>query len=183
MSHTQQLQSEKGFTLFEISITLMLLGIVMVMVIPRLGPLMSGNPETVARRLQLTVRTCRERSIMMHQPYRIVLDLDNQLYFVQSVSPQATNEYVFEKDTSVLQRTVKMPRDIRIMDVMTPLTGTAKEGETYITILQDGLFPGAVVHLIDEHKNKFTLTFQPLTGRLVFEQGYLFTEQGELGKS
>ncbi|MBN2383795.1 prepilin-type N-terminal cleavage/methylation domain-containing protein [bacterium] len=170
------LRCQDGFTLIEISIMLLIVSIVSMLVLPRMSSFLSSGPETFARRLHMTVRSCRERSIMHHQPYRIVLDLEKQVFFVETLTETRQDEFSYQIDPSVLHRMVKVPSNIRIEDVSTPLTGMIKEGQAYIILLQDGLFPGAQVHLIDDEKQHYTLIFHPLTGRLLFERGYVYTE-------
>lgn len=113
---------------------------------------------------------------MTHRPYRIAIDLELQQYWVETLEEADSESMQFVVDTSVLHRTVALPSGVTIVDVMSPLTGTVKEGTAYITCLRDGMFPGAVVHLTDDDKVLYTLMLKPLTARPSFFVGYLFED-------
>jgi len=92
------------------------------------------------------------------------------------MSEQSDDYFVFEVDTSVQRKAIQLPGGIKITDIITPVTGKVKEGTAYILFLQDGLFTGAIVHLLDEDNIPYTIKFKPLTGRLDFQRGYIFEE-------
>lgn len=180
-------QNQKGFTLAELSIALLVIMITLAIISPRLSAFLSVNAESVARRLSTVLRSCREHSIMLHKPYRIAFNFATQTYHVETYQPSESEDYaltenVFALDNTILHRAVKLPQGITCVDISTPLSGISKEGTAYIVILQDGLFPGAVVHLRDEDKVAYTLYFKPLTGRMEFRRGYIFKDDSNISE-
>jgi general secretion pathway protein H len=169
-----------GFTLLELAIVLLVLGIAASFVIPRLRDRDSTALAASAARLATTARLLYEEAAFRRAPMRLNLDLDKQAYWVTILDPDADGGPEFVPDTTPLARPVALPDSVAFADVVLPALGTVREGVVFAQFLPEGYADPLVVHLTNRRNEYATLAVEPLTGRTRVGEGYLELEAGRM---
>jgi prepilin-type N-terminal cleavage/methylation domain-containing protein len=162
-----------GFTLVELTVVIMLMGIILLVAYPRFeGSLFASDIKQASRRLAATVRYAQNKAAHQHKVCRVNYDLDQNTYWV---SIQGNNED-FIADTSSLGQERKLPGGVSFEDIISPRDGKVKEGQTYTRFLPKGMVDRSQIHLKDESGRRFTLIILPLTAEIRFFDTYVEEE-------
>jgi prepilin-type N-terminal cleavage/methylation domain-containing protein len=161
-------KSEKGFTLAELIIAVCLIGLIALLVLPRIGlgtsPMRAASRQLIGmmRTLQLTASTDK-------RPYRLYLDLDQQAYWAVVVQPDG------ERPPAVggLSERIALPPEVRLLDIITPALGKVVTARAAIQFTPGGRTERGLLHLGEEGGNVMTLMLNPLTGGIRTEDGYV----------
>jgi prepilin-type N-terminal cleavage/methylation domain-containing protein len=167
----QVLERQGGFTLIEIGVVLLVLGIVLGIVVPRFRDNSHAELVAASRKLALTFRFLRHEAILNGRTYRLNYDIDQQRYWVTSAD-EIDGGGTFEREEGLLARDIAFTPPIGISDVVLPLVaGKLQEGFAYTHFYPDGYVDLTVVHL-DNGREAYTLRVDPLTGRVHVSPGY-----------
>jgi general secretion pathway protein H len=170
---SDRLRGQAGFTLIEIGLVLLIMGVVLALVVPRFRD--QGHAQLISqtRKLAAMVRFLQQEAILNGRVYRLNFDLDQQHYFVTSAE-EGEEASAFERESGILAKDVTMPDPVRVADVDVPLvTGKVYEGVALAHFYPDGYVDPLVVH-IDNGQEVYTLYVPDgLTGRAYVASGYL----------
>ena len=157
-----------GFTLAEIAVVLLLLGILLSVVLPRFdGVSESEKLRTATRRLAGLVVESHSDAATNSRPYFLCLDLDQQTAWLSTVRPGLDGDAGLEGDI------YRLPDGVRLKDVIHPTEGVVKTGRASFGYwAQGGNEPGAL-HLITDGGEEMTIFLRPYMGRTEIEEGYL----------
>ena len=147
--------SNKGFTLIELSVVVFLIGLMLLIAVPKVrDTILSDGLKTTVNHLAGTARELRSDAVRNQVDYILRLDLDNNLIWTHSadMTPEGKNE--------MKKRAFKVPEEVNILDVY--LFGKEKitEGEVLIRFSRKDYMHPAVVHLAQKDQ-RFTLVFEP----------------------
>jgi general secretion pathway protein H len=161
-----------GFTLIELSVVLLILGIAASFLAPRLRDPEALALSSSAARLATTARYLYDEAAYQRVPMRLNLDLDRQLYFVTVLGgdPDAPE---FVPARSPLAKPVALPDAVAFRDVVLPAVGTVTEGTVFAQFSPDGWADPLVVHLRSRDGTDTTMAIEPLTGRTRIAAGYI----------
>lgn len=160
-----------GFTLIELGLVLLIMSVVFAITVPRFFDSTRRQLEAEARHLAVTFRHLRNEAILNNRTYRLMYDLDQHRYWVESAD-QTDDGANFVRETGVLARGVALKEPIGFTDIVLPLTfGKLFEGVAYTDFYPDGSAELTVVHL-DNGEEVYTLRVEPLTGRVYLTAGY-----------
>jgi prepilin-type N-terminal cleavage/methylation domain-containing protein len=206
--------SERGLTLIEISVSLLLIGILMAMVIPSVSNITRVDLRTSARKVAGTIRYTYDLAARKNTPFRVVFDLDNRAWWIESASDRfllgrektevTDGALVEDQDEERKQRFVKrtfieggemwkpkqkatfsnfagpltpkatLPDTIAFQDVwIAHQTERVTAGLAYLYCFPTGMTERAVIHLVDEDDNAYTLWVHALTGRVKIMPQYI----------
>jgi prepilin-type N-terminal cleavage/methylation domain-containing protein len=160
-----------GFTLLELSLVLLIIGVVLALTLPRLRDPGRSELSAQAHRLVLTFRLLRSEAALNGYAYRLNYDLDQQRYWVTPNEPGA-DLAEFARDAGSLARGTRLESPIQITDVVLPtLAGKISQGQIYTVFYPDGSVDPTVIHLANG-RDAYTLYLDPMNGRLRLEPGY-----------
>ena len=163
-------KSEDGFTLIELSMVLIIIGIISVFAVPRFkGLLWHGDVKAAARRLSATIRYTYNQTAMTRERHRLNYDLDARRYWITIREPDGE----FVEEDSTLAKNTLLPDRVKFKDIVTPREGEVIHGTAYTGFTPNGLVESTVIHLENEDEKVYTLIIQPLTGRVKVYDRYI----------
>ena len=163
----------KGFTLIELSMVLVILSLAIAIAVPRLMDIGEIRARGAMRRLQGLVRYLFNESVFRKRAFQLHIDLEKNEYWVEVPKVNgSTVENVVAQDTFIKKRDA-MPPGIKIIDVQSPRLGKRSDGEVVIQFFPHGYVEPATIHIEDQHKKRFTLFINPITGQLKILPGYV----------
>lgn len=184
LTSTPDLKANKGFTLIEVMIVLVIMGVIIAMGLGRVRKKENDIKKT-AREFYVLGKEIRNQARLKNATFRLMIKLDEgaQSYWVESaqgfqgrlseedlkdrekLSPDDRPKEVFEKDSSVLKKERALPEGLFFKSVenldQAPLTiGTAT-----IYFFPNGFVETTALQITDRKKVTWTLIYQPLTGQ------------------
>ena len=145
----------KGFTLVELTVVVFLIGLMLLITVPRVRDTMltDGLKSTVIY-LTNTARELRSDAVRNQVNYVLHLDLDNHEIWTYSadMTPEARKEM---KD-----RSYRLPEEVTIQDISCYGKDKITDGEATVTFFKKGYVQPAVLHLTREDRY-FTLIINP----------------------
>ncbi|MBW2057671.1 MAG: prepilin-type N-terminal cleavage/methylation domain-containing protein [Deltaproteobacteria bacterium] len=161
--------SRRGFTLVELTMVILIMGILLAFSVPQLGHLTEYNLNVGCRRLSGTVRYLFNRATVTGRIYRLNYDLKADQYWVTYRDENL--EFVIDK--SVLARRVKLPRGVSFEDILIVGRGTYREGEVRTHFFPKGWVEETLVHLQDSRGHKASIRIFPLSARVKIYDRYV----------
>ncbi|MGH8005527.1 MAG: pilus assembly FimT family protein [Candidatus Binatia bacterium] len=160
-----------GFTLLELSVVLLIIGLLAAVALPQLGDVSGRRLESSARRLAALVHYLSGEAAFSGRVYRLHYDLDQRAYWVTVLTaPQGIAEFI--PDSSPLSQPVQLPPAIAFADVFVPGVGRVRAGQVYTHFYPQGYADPTVIHLRDQRSRVVTVTIPPLTGEARVAEGY-----------
>jgi Tfp pilus assembly protein FimT len=201
-------------TLIEITIVLLLIGVLTMIAIPAISNVTGADLRATARRISASLRFTYDLAARKSAVFRLVCDLDQRSYWVESASEkflldrkkidvvdgalddtadenkhsrfvsrsfiesgdmwEPKTKATFSNFAGSLTKKKQLPEDIAIADVwVAHQTEAVTQGLAYVYAFPSGMTQRAVIHLMDNDKNYFTLWVYPLTGRVKITPGYI----------
>ncbi|HXV22371.1 MAG TPA: type II secretion system protein [Desulfuromonadales bacterium] len=158
---------ESGFTLIELTIVVLLLGLFSALVIPRLPGVGADGLKSSARRIAGTVKYFFNEAALSGRPHRLEYNLDEGTFRVRRL--EADGELVELSGTGREQR---LKGQVRFKDIAIPGRGSFSQGEVATEIQPVGWVEETVVHLEEEDGRTLTLRIMPYTGTTEVFDGY-----------
>ena len=159
-----------GFTLIELSVVLFLMALMALLIVPSMAGLHVSRLKHESRRLAGRATFLYDQAAASKTVLRLTFNLDAQLYSVTRMDPHSTKP-AFVPDLEDGAAPVTLPSDVVLRDVTVEGTGTVTRGSVSCNFYPEGYVDATVVHLVDPTGTVFTLTFQPLTGRVSIARG------------
>ena len=164
----------KGFTFIEISVVLILIGMMLLFALPRFNQFLSqGDLDGAARRLSTVIRHVKSESALAKRKYYLNYDIEQSRYFITF----ETESGDIKEDHSSLGRSIKLPSGVHFKDINTPREGTVTEGVPYTVFFARGLIEMTVIHLESKKGKLLTLIIKPLIGGVRIYDKYLEIER------
>lgn len=160
----------RGYTLIELSIIMILIGIVLLFALPRLGGLEDTKLRSTSRELAGTIQSLFDESVLKKITYQLVFDLTERRYLITEKNPDKEASEVID----VTNRYKRLPENIFIKDIVTETTRKTTEGRVTIEFYPDGYMEKCIIH-ISNSKKDYTLITTPLTGKVKVLEGYVET--------
>ena len=167
--HARERASVRGFTLLELTMVILIVGIVLSISIPRLGHLTSHNLNVSCRRLSATVKYLLHRATVKRTIYRLNYDLKANEYWIT----YRDENLEFVKDSSVLSRRVTLPKDVSFEDILIIGRGKITEGEVQTHFFPKGWVDETFVHLKDARGRQASIHILPLAARTKIYERYV----------
>jgi general secretion pathway protein H len=161
---------DAGFTLIEIAVVVFLIALMTLLVVPSTQTFHTSRLKHETRRLAGRERFLYDQAAAGKLVLRLIFDLDAQTYSVARLDPHAPIP-AFSPDLEDGAATVMLPPDVRLRDVTVEGRGTVTKGTVNCNFYPEGYVDATVVHLADNFGHVFTLSFQPLTGRVSIARG------------
>ncbi|MBW1764013.1 MAG: prepilin-type N-terminal cleavage/methylation domain-containing protein [Deltaproteobacteria bacterium] len=155
------LRESKGYTLIELILVIILIGLMLTISIPRFrDTVLTDNLKSSTRRIVGMIKTLREDAMREQKAYTLQFDLDGNSYWIDS--PSMTEEEL-EKAKN---KATTLPSGISILDIQFKEEGKKMVGNTGIRFNKKGYIQPSAIHLGSEDGREFTLVLSPFLGRV-----------------
>jgi len=159
---------DKGYTLIELAVVVILIGLFLGLSIPRFQyAMVSDDLKATIRRIVGTVKGLRNEAIREQQVYIFHLDLESNRLWIE---PPGIGE---EERALARERAFKFPPGVRILDVWCKGKGKKVNGEVAIRFSKKGYVEQTVIHLGAEDGREFTLVLNPFLGTIKVYDKYV----------
>lgn len=158
-----------GFTLIELLVTVAIIAIMTSVLIPVLPDITGERLKSQARKLSSSITHIYDRALSTGITHRLTLDLDKNLWYVS----QLTDRHIFEETTLPFAGRVKLPKNMKIEEVITSTGQDLKSGKAKIHFFPGGFAQMSMIYLADDKGREFTIAIEPLTGRARIERGHI----------
>jgi len=162
-----RLSNQSGFTLIELALVVVILGLLVGLCLPALGELEPDRMKSTARRLAGTVKYLYNEAVMSGTEHRLIFDLAANSYHAVQVAPTGELEPLGNQG-----RPYQLPDNVRLESVFQPQHGEYRDGEMSTILRPEGWLEETIIHLSDARQHKLTLRLVPLTGLTEIYEGY-----------
>jgi type II secretion system protein H len=165
----------RGFTLLELIVVLLIIGLMTALVTPRLvGSLTNMNLKTSAQKISSSLRYARSQAVSGQIIIHAVLDFERNGMFIKAEKPQDDEDSYLKdeieatetdntKDREHRTESYFLPDGVRIEKAMTT-NDEIDSGLFNIVFYPAGNSSGGTVVLIDEKERRFQITVDFITG-------------------
>jgi len=159
---------KKGYTFIEITVVVLLIGLMMALTLPRFRyAMLTDNLKTATRRLVGTIKTIRNEAVREQQGFVLYFDLESNRFWPES-SGMTEEERLISHE-----RASSLPRGVRILDIWLKGKGKKVAGDAAIRFNKKGYVQQSVIHLESEDGRQFTLVLSPFLGRVRILERYV----------
>jgi prepilin-type N-terminal cleavage/methylation domain-containing protein len=160
------LNSQKGFTLWELTIVILLVGIFATLTVPILNHYGRDDLAWSARRIAGTAQFLFNEAAISGREHQLCLEFKENRLAVK----------VLERDLEAVElerwgNRLDLPEGVRIRDVRIAGRGSFSTGSATIRFFPGGYLEESLIHLSRESK-VLTLRFNPFTGATEVREGY-----------
>jgi general secretion pathway protein H len=163
----------RGFTLIELMVVIVVLGIMMTLIIPQLGNIGDANLKRSARHLTGMIRFLRDESQAKKTVYRLRFDIQGGKYWAEEWTRLSDDTAEFKPLRSALANEGSLAGQTSFKDVQ---VGSHPD-DPYIIFTPNGWVEPAFIHLRNGDDKPFTLIVNPLTGNTDLHEGNLEAQQ------
>ena len=172
---------ERGYTLIELAVVILILGIVLMVAAPRLTPfLMETRLDSSARQLATFCRYTHAQAILTKTYLVLHIDIDAREYWVTAIIADAAagltqgNEEPEEIEiTTDLLRRRRLTNTVSFQDVELSELGYADSGAVALDFTPVGARQEILVHLRGKRGSQVTVFFNPVTATSGILEGYV----------
>ena len=166
--------NNRGFTMIELAMVLLVIGIVSAVVMPRIGGVLDHQQmRRSINTLRGTVRLLHARAASTRHVYRLTFDLDRQMMTACSIDT-ATDACQAEQSRHL--RDYTFPPAVRLLDVVDGQGTKTSEGQAATHFHPTGLAEPSTIHLAGSADQQMTLMIEPLAGNVKVLNGYVEPE-------
>ena len=160
---------QSGFTLIEIAIVMAIIGMVMLLVVPRLPSSDQENLKISARTLASTIRYLQERSSTSRTGYYLSFAPGTESVKIVEVGGDGN---ATEPSDPLLQKS-PVKEGITVADVRIPRLGKVIDGQLRVDVAVGGIRDFVTIHLRSAAGQFWTVMVFPSGGKVKAYEGYL----------
>ncbi len=157
----------KGFTLIELALVIVVLGIMIAIVIPTFSEITDANLRRSSRHLTGTIRFLRDESEAKKEVYRLRFDVPNGQYWAEKLTQTSERTVEFQRLSSAISTEGSLSGNTAFVDIK----AGSHPDDPWILFTPDGWVEKAFIHLRDGNGKDFTLIVKPLTGATELREG------------
>ncbi len=157
---------QKGFTLIELMVVMLLISIILAVAIPRFESAPLQDPgKKLSRWMINAVRHLRAAAIQKQMVQALVVDLSEQRMWMIH---ETMNE---EEQAAAAEKAFKLDRSMRIVNAQYPERERISTGTIEIRFYPAGYSDRVLIHIEDESAQRFSYLLEPLLPKVkIFEE-------------
>jgi len=157
-----------GFTLIELTMVILLLGMFLSLTIPRLGDsVFKDSLKNSSRKMIGYITELRNMAIRDNIDYYLSLDIDSNRLWIE---PAVTD---VEEREDIQERAYTFPEEVRIIDILFRDEGEKTSGIASIRFTREGYIRPSIIHLGSKDGRKFTFVLRPFLGKVELMEDYV----------
>lgn len=162
------LRNSKGYTLIELIVVVVLIGLTLTLTIPRFRyALLTDDLKTTTRKMVGMINNLRNDAIREQRDYILRFDLGVNRIWIDS--PAMTEpERIMARE-----KAFNIAEGVRILDIRFKGEEKKMAGETGIRVNRKGYVQPSIIHLGSEDGKGFTLVLRPFLGRVNILENYV----------
>ncbi|MBM4268638.1 MAG: hypothetical protein FJ144_18840 [Deltaproteobacteria bacterium] len=160
---TRAARARAGFALLELALTLGLIGLLIALVVPRLGVIGSAALDSSARRLATRIQFLREEAALRSGWIRLAIDPESGSFRAERLVPVAGGAEFVPED-GPLYRATTLPSPMRLT-LEGPAVTTTPDGFRTTVFSPDGYADPAIVWLDDGAGRRVAIVIEPVASR------------------
>jgi prepilin-type N-terminal cleavage/methylation domain-containing protein len=164
-----KIRNGQGFTLIELTIVIVILGVMLSLIIPRLGELGDANLKQSARHLSGMIRFLKDESQARKAVFRLRFDVHEGRYWTEVMTQTTDQSVEFKRFSSEIGSEGSLSGQTTFREVRV----SSHPDDPYIQFNPDGWVEQAFLYLRDGSGRDFTLLVKPLTGDTELRDGYV----------
>ena len=168
-----KLRETKGFTLIELTVVVVLIGIIMTLTVPRFQTaILTDDLKATTRKMVGLIKGLRDEAIREQRVYFLHFDLESNRFWIDSTGMTE------EERARAAEKAALLPEGIRVLDIWFSSKGKKMSGQTAIRFNKKGYVQPSAIHLgSDDDGRKFTLVLSPFLGRVKVYDRYIEFEE------
>jgi type II secretion system protein H len=157
---------QHGFTLIELSLVLLIMGILLTLAVPRIGLIGEARLDAAAEKLAATLSYIHDEAALRGRIYRIQFDLDRESWSVESQAPFAEGDLAegFVPVWDPFAEPTLYQDGLELVHVNTA-SNRSFSGTANVYFMPEGA-PGGVVVRIADGERSIELEMDSVTGRV-----------------
>ncbi|ETW93802.1 MAG: hypothetical protein ETSY1_37625 [Candidatus Entotheonella factor] len=164
----------RGFTLVELAMVILVIGIVAAVTMPRVGGMLDRRQmDRSINVLRGMTRYLQSRAATTKRIYRLTFNLDSQVVSACYLTADGC-----QIDRNRVTSDYRFPATIEVLDVVNAAGEKIQQGEAGTHFHPSGLVEPSLIHLQGVNADRITLIIEPLTGRLKVLNGYIDRQAG-----
>lgn len=162
---------ERGYTLIELTVVIMLIGLMLGLSIPRFRSLLlTDSLKSSTLRIIGLVKELRSDAIRENRIYYLHFNMGSNLIWV------GFEGMTQEESELAHKRAFQLSQDVKIIDVWRMGKGKKVDGEATIRITCKGYLEQSIIHLGADDGREFSLILQPFLGNIKSYDRYIDNE-------
>ena len=163
-----RLLHDRGYTLIEIAVVVVLIGVILLLAVPRVqDTLTSDRMRSAVRNLSGAARELKAEAVREQVDHFLHLDLDRRVVW------NTRDDMTAEVRTIRRSQARPLPPGVRIADVALADEGKKNQGEVVIRFFSQGYVQPAAIHLTDDGDRAMTLILQPFLSTFEVKDSYV----------
>lgn len=176
----------KGFTLLELILVLVIIGLLTSLVTPAITSLSGLKLKAATRRIAAGLRYARSQAVTTGSDYQVVFNLEKGEMTIECLEEEEETPYMADVALKVMQdreeegavdeeiipprikrkKTYRVPKEITLAKVVVEGVEITKddEEETWIDFYPNGSCSGGEIFLMDEREREYRIVLNFLTG-------------------
>jgi len=152
---------ERGYTLIELAVVIMLIGLMLGVSIPRFRSfLLTDSLKSSTLRIIGLVKELRSDAVRENRIYDLHFDMGSNLIWV------GFEGMTQEESELAHKRAFQLSQDVKIIDVWRMGKGKKVDGDATIRITYKGYLEQSIIHLGADDGREFSLILQPFLGSI-----------------
>jgi general secretion pathway protein H len=158
-----------GFTLIEIAVVMAIIGMVLLLVMPRLPSSEGENLKISARTLASTLRYLQEKAATSHTDYTLNFVPGTETVTINQIGADGT----VQVPSDPLLQKPPVKESVTVADVRIPRLGKISDGQVRLDVGLGGIRDFVTIHLRSAEGQFWTVMAFPAGGKVKYYEGYL----------